>query len=387
MPALEPPIREYVRLGDARRAASRRDLALSLRRPIVAALLVAVGLIANQAMPIAEAEVTQSGGLPTGSYSALPALGFNEAILHDYAPASQWRRSLQLFHQAGATWLRLDASWAALEPEPGLYSGTYLSEMDSIVATARHNGLNVLFVVMGTPTWDLPPGSSPTAWNTPPLNISSYGQAMALLAKRYASDSVAWELWNEPNYSHFLSNTSPATYASLACVGYAGVKSVAPHAIVVAGALSGSDAQWLEAAYRDGLKGCFDVLSVHPYDRIGQETPGPSWEPPVTVGAVRKVMVDNGDGNKPIWITEFGWYADATPGSPLPIGGVTLREQAHYTERYIDELTREYPYVTHVMFYNGTDSPGTPPEEAFAGALSYSLQPKPVYNTLRSMYG
>ena len=97
-------------------------------------------------------------------------------------------------------------------------------------------------------------------------------------------------------------------------------------------------------------------------------------------------MVENGDSNKPIWITEFGWYADAAGGSALPPGGVTLQEQAAYTEQYIEELAKNYPYVTNVMFYNGTDSPGTPPQEAFAGALSYSLQPKPVYYVLRSMY-
>ncbi len=107
---------------------------------------------------------------------------------------------------------------------------------------------------------------------------------MAVLAQRYMSDNVAWELWNEPNYSEFFSTTSPATYAELACSGYQGVKSVAPNATVVAGALSGSDWTWLEAAYQDGLKGCFDVLSVHPYDPIGPEPPGPSWEPPVTLG-------------------------------------------------------------------------------------------------------
>ena len=141
------------------------------------------------------------------------------------------------------------------------------------MAAAKDNGLKVLFVVLGTPTWDLPSGVSPSAWNTPPVNVSSYGQTMAMLAKRYNSDDVAWELWNKPNYSHFLSTTSPATYVSLACSGFEGVKSVSPDATVVAGALSGSDAQWLEAAYHDGLKGCFDVLSVHPYDRIGVETP------------------------------------------------------------------------------------------------------------------
>ena len=128
------------------------------------------------------------------------------------------------------------------------------------------------------------------------------------------------------------------------------------------------------------------MLSVHPYDPIGPEPPGPSWEPPVTLGPVYDVMVENGDGSKPIWITEFGWYANATPGAPVPPGGVTVQEQADYTQRYIEELDAGYPYVTNVMVYNGTDSQGTAPDEEYAGVLTSNLQPKAVYSALVSMY-
>ncbi len=97
-------------------------------------------------------------------------------------------------------------------------------------------------------------------------------------------------------------------------------------------------------------------------------------------------MVENGDGSKPIWITEFGWYANATPGAPVPPGGVTVQEQADYTQRYIEELDAGYPYVTNVMVYNGTDSQGTAPDEEIRGSAHVQLAAEAVYSALVSMY-
>jgi hypothetical protein len=221
--------------------------------------------------------------------------------------------------------------------------------------------------------------------NLPPVSDSAYAEALAEVASRFANQNVAWELWNEPNQSSFFSTTSPSTYAQLACSAYNAIKAVAPDATVVAGALSEEDPIWLTQAYAAGLGGCFDVLSIHPYDSITSSEPT-NWEPPVNVAADRQIMVANGDSNKPIWITEFGWYADPDTTDPVPQGGVTLAEQATYTTNFINEVAASYPYVAAVMIFNGVDITGATPSEAYSGILTSDLAPKPVFNALTSLY-
>ena len=143
----------------------------------------------------------------------------------------------------------------------------------------------------------------------------------------------------------------------------------------------------ISQAYAAGFHGCFDVFSIHPYDRTLTAEPT-DWEPPVNVATDRQIMVANGDGAKKIWFTEFGWYADPTATDPMPAGGVSLAEQATYTTNFIREITGSYPYVSTVMVYNGVDAgAGTPPDEMYAGILSPSLTPKPVYVALAALYG
>ena len=260
------------------------------------------------------------------------------------------------------------------------------------MSSASSLGMGVLFVVLSTPTWDQPQnpagrvGGNPQGTNLPPVDSSAYAQAMAVLAGRYAGQNVAWELWNEPNNSIFFSTENAASYVQMACGAYRAIKEVAPDATVAAGALSGQDPSWLAHAYTAGLHGCFDVLSLHPYDPT--PTPEPTdWQPPVKVAADRYIMVANGDNAKAIWITEFGWYADINTSDPIPVGGVTLAEQATYTINFINEIAKSYPYVTTVMIFNGIDAVGDPTDERYAGILDPNLIPKPVYNALASLYG
>ena len=90
-------------------------------------------------------------------------------------------------------------------------------------------------------------------------------------------------------------------------------------------------------------------------------------------------MIANGDGNKSIWITEFGWYADPNAADPVPAGGVTLTEQATYTSNFIQEVASSYPYVKAVMIYNGVDSdaPADPTYELYGASSSPISHPNP----------
>lgn len=52
--------------------------------------------------------------------------------------------------------------------------------------------------------------------------------------------------------------------------------------------------------YASGAKPYFDIISIHPYDPAGTIF----WQ---ALTDTRSVMVANGDADKPIWISEYGW--------------------------------------------------------------------------------
>jgi hypothetical protein len=339
---------------------------------------------------------TPTDGSPTGATSigatsaTLPSFGVNLSALS--AVGDWWQKAFREYAEAGSTWVRVTVAWPSLEPSPGVFSPSYLISMENVVSTASSMGMSVLFLVIGTPAWDQPPNQSGAAdvavpgGNLPPVNDSDYAAAMAEVAGQFAGQKVAWEIWNEPNNAAFFSSISPSAYAQLACSAYAAIKAVAPDATVVAGALSEEDPIWLGRAFTAGLGGCFDVLSLHPYDPM--TTPEPAnWEPPVSVAADRQIMVAYGDADKDIWITEFGWAADPVTTDPIPASNVTLTNQATYTTNFINEIAASYPYVTAVMIFNGVDtSGGMNPFDEYAGILTPSLAPKPVYEALSSLY-
>jgi hypothetical protein len=78
--------------------------------------------------------------------------------------------------------------------------------------------------------------------------------------------------------------------------------------------------------YANGAKGSFDALGYHAYSfRELPDTYGSGWSQMAqTSPSPRSMMIRNGDGNKPIWVTEFG----APSGGPDGVGE-TGRPRAH----------------------------------------------------------
>jgi hypothetical protein len=242
--------------------------------------------------------------------------------------------------------VRIDLRWNQLEPfKQGQYSSTYVSEIDQVVSWANGYGLKPLFTVLGTPCWasSAPPSvkngcTDPSAGDAyPPSKPSYYAQAMKWLAQRYGTNVAGWELWNEPNQPFFWSTSDPAgAYVSLVKATYPAIKSVST-VPVVAGALSLSDTTFTSELYADGIKGKFDIFSIHPYsfqcsplDVTGPCVSyfGPQASFIAGVPAVRNVMLKSGD-TSPLWLTEFGWTTSTTSGGVSPSTQATYVDQAY----------------------------------------------------------
>jgi hypothetical protein len=230
---------------------------------------------------------------------------------------------------SGAGWVRLGFDWSRAERTRGVRTWP----KDRLVAGFRSAGLRVLGVVAYSPRW----AASPACWarygnKCAPLSPADFARFVGALAERYDGDGVsdapgsprvdAWEIWNEPNLTHYWRpRPNAATYTTLLVAAGKAIKSAAPHVTVVSGGLSptgGSAApvKFLAAMYLAGAHGSFDALGFHPYTYPVMPTRIASWNAWQQMfrafpaagqpDSLRSLMVANGDQAKKIWATEYG---------------------------------------------------------------------------------
>lgn len=299
-----------------------------------------------------------------------------------------------LVNDMGFDWAKSYINWATVEPEPGQFRW---DDPDNVAKAFGDQDLNILMRVHGTPAWARP-GS--TALSHPPEDMQDFARFMTALAERYKGQVAAYEIWNEPNlnYEWGYQAPDPARYAEMLIVAYDAVKAVDPDALVISGGLAttgdGSetaygDLDFLQGMYDAGVKGHFDAFGSHPY---AYGLPPDATHPDgLALDRVRQqhdIMVANGDGDTPIWITEVGWVLRAHEdlGEHASIG-VSEAEQAEYLARTYLDAPEMWPYVEAIFMFNLDFStvswyPADNPMRWYA-ILNPDRTPRPAYTALR----
>jgi hypothetical protein len=318
--------------------------------------------------------------------SPLPVTGVQfHGFWSDYTDAER-EEVLDRLQDAGVQWVRIDFSWAMLQPDDrATFSEYAASRMDEILSMVERRGMQILLTFWRTPAW-ANDGAGETA---APSDVQDYARAAGWLAERFGGRVAAWEVWNEPNDSRFFTGADPQTYVDLLRPAYLAIKQEAPEAPVVFGGLAFNDAEWLERAYAAGAGGSFDVVGIHPYQAVANLPPdapddGTKWRL-THVTSVRDVMVRNGDEDKDIWFTEVGWssHDDNGPGVPHWEYGVSREQQAGYLAQTLHLVANRYEYVTHVFWYRERDASTGHVQSDNYGLLDTELRPKPALERLR----
>jgi hypothetical protein len=206
----------------------------------------------------------------------------------------------------------------------------------------------------------------------------------------------AYEIGNEPNLDWAWSEGAPGTetpnpaeYAVVLQTAYDCIKAVDPDAIVVSGGLATvgpydettdppaypnawNDLKFLQAMYDHGARGHFDALGSHPYGFYfaPEQDPG-GWADHPDRGSMfvnglafrraeqqREVMVTNGDAQKQIWATEWGWLLreESCQSEWLAQGRwwqvVDQAIQADYTARAFDYAYDHWPWMGPMFLFN-----------------------------------
>lgn len=319
-------------------------------------------------------------------------VGINyHGIWSDKSP-EQRARILDSFVAAGTTWVRMDIAWASLQPNgPDQFDPKGVAALDERLQEIRSRGLKTLIMFYWPPEWS----SGTSTKNGVPKDPEQYGEAAAWLAARWPDEVQAIELWNEPDLDAFLANTSVATYTELLKAAYPKIKAANPAMTVVAGAPTGINTDWYQEMYALGGGGHFDALGIHPY--IGRtDQPPTAWDPNFpqyymgNIANLVALMARNGDSDKQIWATEYGWssHDNSSYGPDLPPWkrGVSEQLQADYLIE-AQQVLAQWPQVKASFWYTDRNGTTGDAQEDNLGVLTYDLAPKPSWYALRCAAG
>jgi hypothetical protein len=305
----------------------------------------------------------------------------------DYSD-SQRVQVLDKLKAAGVTWVRMDVGWSSLEEAGrGVLSQWYVDRVDGCINLARARGINVLAMLWATPAW----ANGGQTRNVPPTDAADYGRIAKWAAAHFRGRVAAWEIWNEPDpaQSSWSWRGNAAQYVSLLKAAYPAIKAGDGSAQVVFGGTSSADESFARSAYDAGAQGYFDVMAVHPYQAIADTPPeqvgdNRNWWF-ARVDALHQVMVANGDGNKPVWFTEFGWSSHETAsGAANWQRGVSDAQQGDYLVRAFKYASGHYPWVKKMFWYTERNQTGVDIQNANYGLLRYDLSEKPSYQALKA---
>jgi uncharacterized protein YaaQ len=266
------------------------------------------------------------------------------------------RNVLSGIKEIGATWVRFIAAWDFIEKSPGRYDTTALTNLDRAINLCAEYGLSPLLLV------SVGQGRGGDG------SATAYGNLCRMLATRYGPSGSAqvnaFELWNEPNWSLFMSPVSATVYVEFAAAGAAGIRAVHPTARVISAgvatmgtgniiiASSVNPLDYLKSAINAGLLNHCDGIGFHWYS---QDDHG-KWQVPQDgqiawerLKGVHDYIEDKG-GTQKLWLTEIG------VAYPAITSLITARD---YLLEQI-ELIAATDWIEAVFYYNyrntGTDT-------------------------------
>ena len=346
------------------------------------------------------------------AHADLSPFGVNVFLEQEVEPAKR-EQAVLMAAQAGFEWLRQEFPWEDIEihakgdfedrrHQP--YRSAW-DKYDHIVALAAQYNMGLLVRISNPPAWSRAEGDAAGTF-APPDDYSDFADFAAALAARYKGQVRYYQIWNEPNIfpEWGVYPTDPEAYTQLLKVGANAIRAVDPDAVIIAGALAAtidldgttiggrgfSDLLFLQRMYDAGAAPYFDIMAAQGYGLWSGPTDRRMHPRVMNFGRpqfIRDLMVANGDGHKPIWISEMNWNA-APPDIGSRYGRVTLAEQAANLPLAYERIRADWPWlgVANAWYLKrATDhwEQNSQPE-AYFRLLAPDFTPQPVYQSIQT---
>ncbi len=312
-------------------------------------VLIAIGML----IPSQQASMAPTTA-PTNTNSPF---GINSHIASRYPEIATMHGPADQLQQLGVGWVREDFQMGRIMPSRDQFDWSF---HDAAVDALTQRGINIVGILGGpTPTWA---NASGGFYPPSPQDFAAFCSAVV---SRYQGRVSHWEIWNEPadvGGAHWSPAPNPAAYTLLLKAAYASIKAADPNArVLIGGDVSPEpSASFLRQVAQNGGWNSFDIISIHPYtDDQSQNSTGSPETGRIGISGFNQIKsLAQELGNKPIWVTEYGWstggpgsrgiYSPQQQADFLVRGGVMLR--AYGAERvisyaYSDENDKQYGIV------------------------------------------
>ena len=308
----------------------------------------------------------------------------------------EWKiqRTLQMVREMGATTIVEFFPWPYIEPEQGVYNWDH---SDMIVRHARAQGLTIIARLGMVPKWALPVDQEiqqdRSLTYLEPHRYYDFGKFVGAFAAHYKDDINHIIIWNEPNLSYEwgYQPVLPQNYVSVLQFAYPAAHKANPNVVILAGALAptlepvGSlygmnELDYLKEFYHWGAKKYFDALAVHTYGFKfpPNEPPAPDLLDFRRVELLHQVMIDSGDGDKPVYITESGWN-----DHPRWTKAVRPGQRIAYTLDAFNYAEANWPWLKNLCVWAFRYPAPTHSFPDYFTLVSPDFPPKPIYNEIQ----
>ncbi len=238
------------------------------------------------------------------------------------------------------TTVRISIDWRRFEPEQDAWDwGMY----DRVLSELAARNIVVVAVFNTIPYWASVDQAGCADSNTEPQTCELrsdmyplFERAMEAAVSRYTWIRH-WEFWNEPEMWPHLGQAGP-TYLYHLRLFYDIAHAINPEVVVAAQTLTGRD--YMEYIYNLSAEAYgagnepWDAISIHPYNW---------WHVPVDgarpfelnydrINWLRELMIQRGDGDKKMWITEFGWTNEERWQAENLVAALNWMQQQPYIE-------------------------------------------------------
>lgn len=177
---------------------------------------------------------------------------------------------MEVLHDGGFTWIRMDFDWNQIEYEAGKYR---FDAYDRLMAALEAQHMRPIFILDYVHRLydDAQSPHSDAA-------IAAFARFAAASARHYKGRGILWEMYNEPNiFPFWRPKPNVADYVRLATAVGKAIREAAPGEAYIGPAVSGFDWAFLEACFKGGLLEYWDAVSVHPYRQSAPETAIPDY--------------------------------------------------------------------------------------------------------------
>ena len=358
----------------------RRGCRWAVRAPLLAVLLALLFAPYRPVVVIGPPQLVETRNPKIGVHTRLT----------DEVEEVKIKRTLEMVREMGAGWVVEYFPWAYSERRPDRFEWGHA---DMVVDHARAQGLAVIARLGFVPEWARPAQSFDTYLAAE--EFDEFGDYVFAFVEHFRGRVSHIIIWNEPNLSleWGYRPVDPEGYVDLLQTAYVRAKQADPQVVVLAGALAptlappGSewgmdDLVFLQRMYDAGAAADFDSLAAHAY---GWRFPP---DEPAAADAInfartellREVMVRNGDGHKPILITEGGWN-----DHPRWTKAVRPGDRIAYTLRAYDKALLEWEWCQAVCLWAFRFPWPQQTYQDYFAFVSTDFVPRPVYLEVQSM--